>query len=67
MRDKWGDRLKLVNAIHEGFWELPAFGTVAAPPALLIRPDGHIAWVGEIEDPKLELALTKWIGRRINF
>jgi hypothetical protein len=45
-----------------GAWELPAFGAVSAPTAVLIRPDGHVAWVGDRADPGLPDALTTWFG-----
>jgi hypothetical protein len=45
-----------------GPWELPALGAVAAPAAVLIRPDGHVAWVGELAHPRLPDALTTWFG-----
>jgi hypothetical protein len=25
-------------------WELPVLGEIAAPPAVVIRPDGHVVW-----------------------
>ena len=40
----WGDRVRLVDASYEGAWELPVIGAVEAPAAVLIRPDGHVAW-----------------------
>lgn len=43
----WADRVQSVNADYTGAWELPALGVVAAPTAVLIRPDGYVAWVGE--------------------
>ena len=42
----WADRVQLVHARYDGPWELPALGAVAAPSAVLIRPDGYVAWVG---------------------
>ena len=44
----WADRVRLVDARHDGVWELPVLGEVAAPPAVLIRPDGHVAWAGDL-------------------
>ncbi len=58
----WADRVQLVDAVHHGSWELPVLGEVAAPPAVLIRPDGYVAWVGELSDPGLASALTTWFG-----
>jgi len=58
----WANRVRLVDAKHDGGWELPALGDVAAPPAVLIRPDGHVAWVGGGTDVGLRDALTTWCG-----
>ena len=58
----WANRVRLVDAEHVGAWELPVLGEVAAPAAVLIRPDGHVAWVGDPTDPKLRDALTTWFG-----
>jgi 2-polyprenyl-6-methoxyphenol hydroxylase-like FAD-dependent oxidoreductase len=58
----WADRVQLVSAEHEGTWELPVVGTVPAPTAVLVRPDGHVAWVGEGTDEGLADALTTWFG-----
>ncbi|HZQ30727.1 MAG TPA: FAD-dependent monooxygenase [Mycobacterium sp.] len=58
----WLGRVQAVDAKYVGKWELPALGEVAAPPAVLIRPDGHVAWVGKLTDPGLTDALTTWFG-----
>ena len=58
----WANRVRQVEAEHDGVWELPVLGEVAAPPAVLIRPDGHVAWVGELTDPELPHALATWFG-----
>jgi 3-(3-hydroxy-phenyl)propionate hydroxylase len=58
----WADRVRLVDARHDGVWALPVLGEVAAPPAVLIRPDGYAAWVGELTDPELPRALATWFG-----
>ena len=59
----WAGRVQLIDAEYEGPWELPALGKVAAPAAVLIRPDGHVAWVGEhLTRPGLAEALTTWFG-----
>ena len=47
---------------YDGAWELPVLGEVAAPAAVLIRPDGHVAWAGDLTDPELPRALTTWFG-----
>jgi len=58
----WADRVQLVHARYAGGWELPAVGAVTAPAAILIRPDGYVAWVGEPGQPGLADALTTWFG-----
>ena len=58
----WANRVRLVDATHDGVWELPVLGEVAAPPAVLIRPDGYVAWAGDLADPALPRALTAWFG-----
>ena len=58
----WVDRVQLVNAKYAGLWELPVLGAVTAPSAVLIRPDGHVAWVGDGTDTGLRDALTTWFG-----
>jgi 2-polyprenyl-6-methoxyphenol hydroxylase-like FAD-dependent oxidoreductase len=58
----WADRVQLTDADYAGAWELPVFGEVAAPAAVLIRPDGHVAWVGDGGDEGLPDALTSWFG-----
>ncbi|MEA2156761.1 MAG: hypothetical protein QOE11_2901, partial [Solirubrobacteraceae bacterium] len=58
----WADRVQLVDASYEGEWELPVLGAVTAPTAVLIRPDGYVAWVGDRTHPGLPEALTTWFG-----
>jgi 2-polyprenyl-6-methoxyphenol hydroxylase-like FAD-dependent oxidoreductase len=58
----WADRVRLIEAEYAGPWELPVLGAVAAPTAVLIRPDGYVAWVGEDTDLGLTDALTTWFG-----
>ena len=58
----WADRVQLIDAKYAGVWELPVFGAVTAPTAVLIRPDGHVAWVGDGTDLGLPDALTAWFG-----
>jgi 3-(3-hydroxy-phenyl)propionate hydroxylase len=58
----WADRVQRVDAGYTGAWELPVLGAVAAPTAVLIRPDGHVAWVGDGTDQGLRDALTTWFG-----
>jgi 2-polyprenyl-6-methoxyphenol hydroxylase-like FAD-dependent oxidoreductase len=56
----WADRVQLFDAKYAGVWELPVLGAVTAPAAVLIRPDGHVAWVGDGTDSGLRDALTTW-------
>jgi 3-(3-hydroxy-phenyl)propionate hydroxylase len=58
----WSDRVMRVDASYDGAWELPVVGPVAAPEAVLIRPDGHVAWVGDGSQDGLREALTTWFG-----
>jgi len=58
----WADRVQLIDAAYDGGWELPALGAVAAPTAVLIRPDGYVAWVGDGHVSGLPDALTTWFG-----
>jgi 2-polyprenyl-6-methoxyphenol hydroxylase-like FAD-dependent oxidoreductase len=58
----WADRVQPIDAEHGGEWELPVFGAVTAPAAVLVRPDGHVAWVGDGTDLGLGDALTTWFG-----
>jgi hypothetical protein len=58
----WADRVQMIDAKYVGTWELPALGAVTAPTAVLIRPDGHVAWVGDLTQLGLADALTTWFG-----
>jgi 2-polyprenyl-6-methoxyphenol hydroxylase-like FAD-dependent oxidoreductase len=58
----WADRVRTVDARYAGAWELPVLGAVSAPAAVLIRPDGYVAWVGDGTDRELRDALTTWFG-----
>jgi 2-polyprenyl-6-methoxyphenol hydroxylase-like FAD-dependent oxidoreductase len=60
----WAHRVLEIDAKCAGEWELPALGQVAAPAAVLIRPDGYVAWVGDGTDTGLREALTTWFGPR---
>jgi 2-polyprenyl-6-methoxyphenol hydroxylase-like FAD-dependent oxidoreductase len=60
--DPWASRVRLIDADYVAGWELPVFGAVTAPTAVLIRPDGYVAWVGEQTDAGLVDALTTWFG-----
>ena len=57
----WADRVQLIDASYKGEWELPVMGMVSAPSAVLVRPDGYVAWVRS--QPTLgRAALTAWFG-----
>ncbi|HEY4069596.1 MAG TPA: FAD-dependent monooxygenase [Burkholderiaceae bacterium] len=58
----WSDRVALVHARYDGPWKLPALGAVCAPTAVLIRPDGHVAWVGDGTQDGLQDAMCTWFG-----
>ena len=58
----WVDRVQLIDAKYVGTWELPALGAITAPAAVLIRPDGYVAWVGDRTHLGLHEALTTWFG-----
>jgi hypothetical protein len=60
----WSDSVRSVDAEYPGAWELPVLGEVAPPAAVLVRPDGHVAWVGDGTDSGLPEALTAWFGSR---
>jgi hypothetical protein len=59
----WADRVKRIDAGYEGEWELPVLGAVSAPTAVLVRPDGYVAWVGDGTDRGLPDALATWFGQ----
>ncbi|MDI1446005.1 FAD-dependent monooxygenase [Polyangium sp. 6x1] len=59
---RWADRVSLIDAQYVGAWELPAIGAVTAPTAVLVRPDGYVAWVGDLTQVGLADALTTWFG-----
>jgi len=58
----WADRVQLIDAGYAGTWELPALGVITAPSAVLIRPDGYVAWVGASAQSGLADALATWFG-----
>jgi 2-polyprenyl-6-methoxyphenol hydroxylase-like FAD-dependent oxidoreductase len=58
----WADRVHLIDASYKGEWELPVLGAVTTPTALLIRPDGYVAWVGDGTNAGLPEALATWFG-----
>jgi 2-polyprenyl-6-methoxyphenol hydroxylase-like FAD-dependent oxidoreductase len=60
----WADGVQRIDARYAGVWELPVLGAVAAPVAVLVRPDGYVAWVGDGTEQGLRDALTTWFGAR---
>ena len=58
----WANHVQLIDAKYAGTWELPAIGAVRAPTAVLIRPEGYVAWVGDLIQRGLTDALTTWFG-----
>lgn len=60
----WADRVQLIDAGYEGEWELPMLAVVSAPTAVLIRPDGYLAWVADGTQLGLPDALATWFGPR---
>jgi 2-polyprenyl-6-methoxyphenol hydroxylase-like FAD-dependent oxidoreductase len=58
----WALRVSAIDAEYAGDWELPVLGRVAAPAAVLIRPDGYVAWVGDGTESGLRDALATWFG-----
>jgi 2-polyprenyl-6-methoxyphenol hydroxylase-like FAD-dependent oxidoreductase len=58
----WADRVRLVEAKYAGTWELPALGVINGPAAVLVRPDGYVAWAGNSTDAGLTDALARWLG-----
>jgi len=57
-----GDRVKVVDATYDGVCELPVVGEVSTPSAILIRPDGHVAWIGDGSSEGLHEACAAWFG-----
>jgi 3-(3-hydroxy-phenyl)propionate hydroxylase len=58
----WGERVRYVEASYDGVWELPVVGEVGAPDAVVIRPDGYVAWAGISGDRGLDAAVERWFG-----
>lgn len=58
----WAGRARLLDVQCAGPWELPVIGVVPGPAAVLIRPDGYVAWVGDRNQLGLADALTTWFG-----
>ncbi|MDQ0145932.1 FAD-dependent monooxygenase [Pseudarthrobacter niigatensis] len=58
----WAGRVLHTRATYDAAWQLPVLGTVAAPTAVLVRPDGYVAWVGQGSADGLAEALGTWFG-----
>ncbi len=58
----WADRVQIVDVTYKDVWKLPVIGEIDAPTAVLIRPDGYVAWVGDETGEALADALTTWFG-----
>jgi 3-(3-hydroxy-phenyl)propionate hydroxylase len=57
--------MQVADATVGAAWELPVLGKVQAPSAVLVRPDGYVAWVSEGTDAGLSDALKRWFGADI--
>jgi 2-polyprenyl-6-methoxyphenol hydroxylase-like FAD-dependent oxidoreductase len=63
--DRWAGRIDIVTAdCLSDSWAVPGVGTVPAPSAVLIRPDGYVSWVsdGGHDLAQLRESLTTWCG-----
>jgi 2-polyprenyl-6-methoxyphenol hydroxylase-like FAD-dependent oxidoreductase len=58
----WAGRVRLIDATHDSAWVLPVVGVIPSPAAVLIRPDGYVAWVGDGTEKGLPEALATWFG-----
>jgi len=58
----WAGRVRHLPVTYDAAWQLPVLGAVAAPTAVLVRPDGYVAWVGEGSADGLPEALAAWFG-----
>ncbi|MFE3187518.1 FAD-dependent monooxygenase [Nocardia sp. NPDC059240] len=61
------EHLDLVAAHCEAtHWSVPGLGEIATPSALLIRPDGHVAWASrDTNTARLSEALSSWVGEAL--
>lgn len=57
-----GDRVQRVTGLCDSPWDMPVVGRVSAPEAVLLRPEGYVAWVGSPNDGSLSDALTFRLG-----
>lgn len=58
----WRDRVDLVTAQPR---ELPAHSPLADTSAVLVRPDGYVAWAAPGSHGDLPMALERWFGPTI--
>ncbi|WP_430336065.1 FAD-dependent monooxygenase [Rhodococcus sp. ACT016] len=61
----WAGRVDVVTAnCAADSWAVPGAGTIATPSALLIRPDGYVAWVAgdNLDLDALRGTLGTWYG-----
>lgn len=61
----WADHVHTVSARSVAdSWPVPGHESVPAPSAILIRPDGYVAWVGDgdADLAALRESLTTWCG-----
>lgn len=63
----WYDGIDIVDAVaREARWTVPGAGEIAAPAAVLVRPDGYAAWVADEPGAEgLAEALSTWVGGRV--
>jgi 3-(3-hydroxy-phenyl)propionate hydroxylase len=60
----WHDRVDVVSAeCHIRHWAIPGVGAIAAPAAVLIRPDGYAAWVSDEPSSNGGLGTGGWANR----
>ncbi|MEV4238425.1 FAD-dependent monooxygenase [Nocardia sp. NPDC050408] len=61
---EWQDRVEIISAVGRAeHWAIPGFGAIQAPAAVLLRPDGYVAWAaGEATTAGLTEALGTWVG-----
>lgn len=56
----WSDQVSMFDVHCSEGWKLPVIGEVAAPQAVLVRPDGYVAWVANDSAVGLQDALDMW-------